>query len=400
MTKDPSHTGPETGKAPAGLLAISLLSLIGIGLNVYLTSHFFAVHGGTAGFKSVCNLGASMNCDAVAASRYAETVRGIPLSSFGAGWFLGLFILSVMARLPDWRREGKRILLAASVFGMLVSVYYIFVMAVLLKTYCLFCLGVDGASLLVLLSALTLHPDPTSKSPLDTGKWQTALLIGAGCVFVAVVFLSSMNDANFPHDQVVERADSVLSSPVLSVNADDGFPSMGPKNAPITIVEFSDFQCPFCRLGAFTLNTVQNRYPDKVRLVFRNYPLNSSCNPNLDRVAHEYACDAAKAAICALKQGKFEPVYQSFFENQESFAATGDGAPENLAIAAGLNADQLHACQGSPDTATAIARDVEEGSHLGVQSTPTFFVNGHKMEGVAPVAVWIEMIDRLLASSH
>ena len=126
-------------------------------------------------------------------------------------------------------------------------------------------------------------------------------------VFVAVVFMKSMDESNFPHDQVVEKADSILSSPVLSVNADDTFPSIGPKNAPVTIVEFSDFQCPFCRLGAFTMNTIQNRYPDKVRLVFRNFPLNSACNPSLDHVVHEFACDTAKAAVCAERQGKFDP---------------------------------------------------------------------------------------------
>ena len=135
----------ETGKAPWTLWAIALLSLIALGLNIFLTSHFYSVRAGTAGFQSACNLSSAMNCDAVAASRYAELVFGIPLSSFGAGWFLGMFLLAVGAFMPEWRRDGKRAIFLSSIFGAVFSLYYFVVMAALLKTYCVFCLGVEAS---------------------------------------------------------------------------------------------------------------------------------------------------------------------------------------------------------------------------------------------------------------
>jgi protein-disulfide isomerase len=143
------------------------------------------------------------------------------------------------------------------------------------------------------------------------------------------------------------------------------------------------------------LNTVLNRYPGKVRVVFRNFPLNPGCNPSITHAMHDFACDAAKAGYCASRQGKFEPAYQALFENQASFGSGDTTKPEAFVKGTGVDAGQLQACEASTEAATAISRDVEEGSHLGVQSTPTFFVNGHKMEGVVPVKVWDALISQL-----
>jgi protein-disulfide isomerase len=194
------------------------------------------------------------------------------------------------------------------------------------------------------------------------------------------------------------RIDEVLALPVLSIGSGDEFASLGPKDARVTIVEFSDFQCPYCRIGAMFLNSVLNRYPKDVRLVFRAYPLDPSCNASVQHSMHPVACLTARTAFCARKQGKFKDAYEAFFEHQSELSATGNGQPIELAAKAGVDKAQLQSCEGSPEIGMAIARDIEEGNRLGVQSTPTFFVNGHKVEGVWPVPAWNFLIERILAS--
>ena len=170
-------------------------------------------------------------------------------------------------------------------------------------------------------------------------------------------------------------------------------PSIGPLSAKITIVEFSDFQCPWCRLGAFAVNSTINRYPHQIRIIFRNYPLDQACNPQFEQTAHPIACEAARVALCAQKQGKFETLYQELFEKQASFSP---GRPAEIAKESGLNGIELQRCLDSPETSTAISNDIREATLLGVKSTPTFFINGHKMEGAYPVEAWNGIIDELL----
>ena len=111
---------------------------------------------------------------------------------------------------------------------------------------------------------------------------------------------------------------------------------------------------------------------------------------------HPFACEAAKTSWCAAKQGKFEPVFETIFEHQETLAP---GKIAELAREAGANPDALAACVASDEVKSAISRDVEEAVQLGIESTPTFFVNGRRMEGAYPPAVWDKIIERELAGA-
>jgi uncharacterized membrane protein len=324
------NTAPLSRTGSAVLGTISALSLAGLAAGIYLAIHYYSVRNGTLGFRSTCNLGPGMNCDVVSASPWAELVAGIPLASFGAGWFLSVFIVSLFARLPELRREWIRALFAMSVFSVCFSGFYFYLMAGPLGTFCLFCLGIDLVSVLTLVLSASLKPELPAHAPVEWRKWKPILAIAAGALLVAVVGLRSFDESHIPAQQLVERADSILGSPALAIET-AGFPSVGPADAPVTVVEFSDFQCPFCRLGAFNLNAAMNGHPGKVRMVFRNFPLDSACNRTVEQAMHPLACDAAKAAVCSQKQGKFQAVYETLFENQASFQPTDSGRPEVLA---------------------------------------------------------------------
>jgi protein-disulfide isomerase len=157
-------------------------------------------------------------------------------------------------------------------------------------------------------------------------------------------------------------------------------PAKGPENAPITIVEFSDFQCPYCARLAPTVDQVVANYGDKVRVVFRQFPLNF----------HPFAQKAAEASLCAHEQGKFWELHDAMFQNQQQLAV------ENLKAKAaelGLNGEQFNSCVDGGKYAQQVATDLQDGSKAGVSGTPALFVNGRFINGAVPYADVAKVID-------
>lgn len=147
-----------------------------------------------------------------------------------------------------------------------------------------------------------------------------------------------------------------------------GAPSIGPQNASITLVEFSDFQCPYCAAAAPELAAVLKAYPMQVRLIFKEYPLET----------HSQAALAAAAAVAAHKQGKFWPMYDAMF------AARDDLSRDNLLALAQKNGLDLRRFQvdiDSNEVKEAITRDVQDGDRAGVAGTPTLFIDGQRYNG-------------------
>jgi protein-disulfide isomerase len=160
-------------------------------------------------------------------------------------------------------------------------------------------------------------------------------------------------------------------------------PSRGPEKAKITIVEFSDFECPFCSRGGATLAKVMERYPDQVRVVYRQFPLEF----------HPRARKAAEASLCAGEQGKFWELHDRMFADQ------GKLAVEDLKAAARelkLDGVRFDACLDAGAQGAAVEADLKAGQALGVQGTPAFFVNGVFLNGAVPFEQFVAAIDREL----
>ncbi len=166
----------------------------------------------------------------------------------------------------------------------------------------------------------------------------------------------------------------------------DGFPSIGPEDAPIVIVEFSDFQCPFCkRFFDETYKPLLAAYPDKIRFVYRNLPLTS---------IHAEAFPAAEAAMCANDQNSFWQYHDKIFERQ---AELGQPAYLQFATDLGLDLSAFQECLGSNRYNEFIQKDMDFAATLGVQSTPTFFINGLALVGAQPLSAFTQLIDKELA---
>jgi protein-disulfide isomerase len=164
-----------------------------------------------------------------------------------------------------------------------------------------------------------------------------------------------------------------------------GAPVRGTTTAPVTIVEYSDFHCPFCRRVQPTLTALLEKYPGQVRLVYKHLPLDG---------LHPQARRVSEASWCANKQDKFWNFHDAVYADSSSDAS--DATLSRYAAAAGLDAATFTACLANPETKAAIQRDVAQGEALGLNSTPGFFVNGREVRGAQPIEAFVSIIDEEL----
>ena len=176
--------------------------------------------------------------------------------------------------------------------------------------------------------------------------------------------------------------------PVFRVEVSvDGAPFRGSATAPVTIVEFSDFQCPFCKQVVPTLTQVLSRYGEKVKLVYRDFPLD----------IHPQAGKAAEAARCAQDQRKFWEYHDALFANSPNLSPEG---LKTYAEQLGLDIASFEHCLASGTHAAAVQKSIDEGIRLGVTGTPAFFINGELLSGAQPLESFVRVIERELAPAR
>ena len=160
-------------------------------------------------------------------------------------------------------------------------------------------------------------------------------------------------------------------------------PARGPANAPVTIVEFSDFQCPYCGREFPVIERVMKEYDGKVRLVFRHYPLDF----------HPFAQKAAEAGACAQDQGKFWELHDKMFTNQGKLAVDD---LKGYAKSLGMDSSKFDKCLDSGEKKAMVEEDLKAGSAAGVNGTPAFFINGVFINGAQPFEQIKQTVDREL----
>lgn len=233
----------------------------------------------------------------------------------------------------------------------------------------------------------------------ETPAWLTApiaILIAAVMVSASIIYVGSGSTASLlgagSDVPSVSNKPVVVKDPATLFGPTD--PSQGNPDAKVTIVEFSDFQCPYCRAffeGAYT--QIKQQYIDtgKVRLVFRDYPLSF----------HPAAKPAALAAGCAQDQGKFWEYHDRMFieQGKQGTGTITFGATElkSWASQLGMNMTTFNNCLDSSKYAAAVEADTKAGAAAGVSGTPSFFINGELLVGAQPFATFKAAIDKALA---
>ena len=173
--------------------------------------------------------------------------------------------------------------------------------------------------------------------------------------------------------------------PRFEVKLSDADPSIGDPKAPITLIEFSDFQCPYCRQVSPTLKKLRAAYGDKLRIVWKHFPLTQ---------IHPQAFKAGEAGQCAQDQGKFWEYHDQLFGNQQALQLDD---LRRYAAASGLDVERFNACVDGSKHAEMVKTTLSEGLQLGVNSTPTVFVNGRRVAGAQPYDVFTAVIDEELS---
>ncbi len=361
------------------------LAAIGAGISIWQTRLFYLTRSGLEGGHSFCNIGQTFDCTAIEMSPYAE-LMGIPLSAIAT--FGYLLILSALIL-------GHKTLIRFLTFtALLFSIAYLAIMVGVIGKLCLLCLFVDVIN--VSLFIFSLKKIPAQEKSVSYGS-----IAGFFTTSVIVAFLvtqASNPQAELKSEDIRDLVQSVLSTPTQTVNIPAQAPTLGAADQPkVTIIKFSDYQCPACKMGANAIHPLMKRYPTQVQFRFVNFPLDSACNSEIKSKMHEAACEAAAYAICAQEQNQFEVVYTRLFEKQDQLKP---GMIDSLlANIQGLNLEQLKACVNQPSTSLRIKEDIEAAKAVKIQSTPTFFINGKKVEGGLPTQIWIQVIDQLLKSS-
>lgn len=182
---------------------------------------------------------------------------------------------------------------------------------------------------------------------------------------------------------------SKLDPSRIDASIDDD-PIKGSKDATVTIIEFSEYQCPFCeKFFTQTLPLIEKNYINtgKARLVFRDFPLGF----------HQYAQKAAEAAECADEQGKFWEYHDTLFKNQGSLEIT---SLKNYAKDLALDETTFNDCLDSGKMTAEVQKDIEDGSKYGVTGTPTFFINGIKLVGAQPYSAFQQVIDKEISNKN
>jgi protein-disulfide isomerase len=203
--------------------------------------------------------------------------------------------------------------------------------------------------------------------------------------------------------QVVVQTPTAPEPRVYDIKT-DGYPSLGPKDAPITVVEFSDYQCPYCyRWHEQVYKPLLAAYPGKIRFVYRNFPLSF----------HQNAFASAEAALCAGDQNAYWKFHDVLFDNQATLnnqagTVLDQTAYNQFAQGLGLDVTTFEKCMTSHKYQQFIMDDVNYASSLppdsngeaAVGGTPTFFINGHRLGGAYPIEYFKQIIDAELAKSN
>jgi protein-disulfide isomerase/uncharacterized membrane protein/rhodanese-related sulfurtransferase len=340
--------------------------LVGLFASTYLTWAYTS-----SSHRMVCMGG---GCDTVRASKYAH-LWGLPLPIYGLAFYIWLAVMIVMeSRLPEYSNRIWRLMLIASAGGVLFSGWLTYLEGFVIHAWCEWCVTQAIAITIAFLLTLSilLRPEETSgsddvptfaKLTWGTEEFRRRLAVLAVAIVVGAPALWWVirHEKNLAEQQPTV---ATVNGTAKLIRADSY--EFGPANAPLTIVEFGDFQCPSCGVAERTSRAIREQYGNKVRFVFRQFPLEQ---------IHQFAFQAAKASECAGQQGKFWPMVEELYDNQADLTAP---ALKKYAADQGLDPAKFDACLEDPAVSARIRQDIADGIALGVRATPTFFLNGSK----------------------
>jgi protein-disulfide isomerase len=362
-------------------------------------------------YTSFCDVSTTVSCTQVYLSRYS-TFRGIPVAIFGAIWFALAALLAMLslAGKGEVRESAPGYLFAASTLALAVVLYFEYVSFVVLKAVCVLCLTMAAAVVGLFFLSGSTTPFPMTTLPRRAARDLRALITSPVAIVVTLLFLGGAAStlAFFPREGAVTPVETAATAaapepPPAPTQAQasefdkywesrERVPlSIPAEGAKVLIVKFNDFQCPPCRNSHLAYKPVLAKYlaehAGDVRYVLRDYPLDAECNANVANTIHPSACEAAVAVRLARTHNREEAMIEWIFANQSMLTPelVKQGARD---VGQVTDFDAKYA-----STLESVKSDIALGHSLGVMATPTFFINGKKVDGALPVQYFQQAIE-------
>jgi uncharacterized membrane protein/protein-disulfide isomerase len=341
-------------------------------------------------YRSFCDVNETISCTQVYQSRFS-TVRGVPVAIFGAMWFAGAALLSVtgLTARQTVRESVPGYLFVLSTLALAVVLYLGYASFFLLKAVCLLCLTTYAAVIGLFLIAGAATSFPMTTLPRRAAGDVRVLVTSPLAISLVVLFFAGAAStlAFFPREGTI--APSGLPATTQDQRSElERFMATAPRTplvipadgAKVLVVKFNDYQCPACGQSYLQYKPILAKYeasnPGAVKVVMKDYPLNPNCNSHLTTMLHPAACDAAVAVRLARQHNRGEAMEEWFYTHQPSMT------PPSVRLAA-RDVGQVNDFDAKyAATLELVKSDIEFGYQVRVSQTPTFFVNGVKLEGM------------------
>jgi len=384
------------------LLFIGVMCLVATVLAMMSTTQHFRIMKSGLEFASFCAISDKVNCDIVNASSFSEFL-GVPIAWWGTIYY-GL--LAIMCFIGALSKRDRRATVSVAWFMALAGIPYVlflfYVSWAVLGVFCVECIGMYVASFIAAIGLYFALKLRLKEIPAYFLNYIKALFgkthelgfepkIRAHVIVIAVVYgiawlgiavYQTKGMAGVKQFDVDKQVRAFYSQPAHPIEVSPYWAVWGNPDAKVKLIEFSEFQCPFCRRASFTVKPFLHQFRKDVALYFVNFPLDDACNPLLDRPMHPNSCYFAKAAICANKMGNFWDYHDALFLNQ-----TGLSKKKALDIAEdqfGWDRTEFLQCISSEETEAELKAEMQEGLELKITGTPSFYLNGR------PIRNWVD----------
>jgi uncharacterized membrane protein/protein-disulfide isomerase len=350
------------------------------------------------------------NCEEVDSSPYARLL-GFPLAAWGMLYFIVLGVIALFWAFSGEVRGGLFMVLAfwLALFGAVFDGVLFMISLWIINAVCPLCAlsYLPTVISLVLITVFIVRGRGLSvvyRVPMQAAKNHRHQCFRVSLAFAVTVFMAAAAavaaDYGLQHarsgsvlpgvraasgNRVTEKADAFFSEPWVALD-DSGSWMAGVPGAPVVITVFSDFLCPHCALTAAVLGEVAGSYRGRVGLIFMNYPLEMACNAHVSRDVHSGSCLAARAALCAGRQGLFTNFHDELFARK--LARIDEETVHELAAKAGLAMSEFDQCLRDPGMAAELEGQIALAARIGVSATPAVFINENSIGSVSTKKFW------------
>ncbi|MDZ4726822.1 MAG: thioredoxin domain-containing protein [Leptospira sp.] len=395
----------------------AIVAFVGIVVSFLLAIEYFGLGTSNIAEGACSALGGDGSCTKVAESKYSfitfPVLGNVPIAAFGFGFYatiLYLFGLNVKSGNELENKDRINVIFGLSILALLLDLALLTISIWVIGTVCQLCaityfvtIALIGISYVLLKTSAISLTDITRSIVSGIGTLFVVFFFNFSVAFATSKMIASPKSNSLSTSSDMDNAEITNKIKIYEegqkLNIDlTGSASIGKANAPITIVKYADFNCGHCLHTSHILQKVLADYDGMVKVVYKNFPLDGTCN----RLVSEprpgaSSCIAAMASICADKQGKFAEMYHGLYENTEKGITHSASTVLNLGNTLGLNTNQLKACMSSKEAQTQLNKEIDVAEKLNIQATPSLYINDKRIDSGTPNPVFLKaLLDRLI----